>query len=65
MFMKKIFVLIFLLLFPATCFSQPSIVFDSESHDFGTLQPGEKIEHTFDFKNNGNEELVIERLQPG
>jgi len=63
--MKKIFVLIFLLLFPAICFSQPSIVFDSESHDFGTIQRREKIEHAFDFRNNGNEELVIERLQPG
>jgi Protein of unknown function (DUF1573) len=63
--MKKICLLIFLVLFPATCFSQSSIVFDSESHDFGILQPGGKIEHTFDFKNNGNEELVIERLQPG
>lgn len=64
MSMKKILLVILLLLSPAICFSQSSIVFDSESHDFGTIQPGEKIKHTFDFKNNGNEELVIEKLQP-
>ncbi len=63
--MKKILVLIFLLLFPALSFSQPSIVFNTETHDFGTITQAEKIEHTFVFKNNGNEELVIQRLQPG
>jgi hypothetical protein len=61
--MKKILVLImFLLLFPAVSFSQPSIAFDAESHDFGTIQQGEKIEHTFTLKNNGNEDLEIQRL---
>jgi hypothetical protein len=63
--MKKILVLIFLLLFPAISFSQPSIVFNTETFDFGTVTKTEKIEHTFDFKNGGNEELVIQRLQPG
>lgn len=54
----------FLLLFPAVCFSQPSILFNTESYDFGTITQGDKIEHAFDFKNNGNEDLVIERLAP-
>jgi hypothetical protein len=63
--MKKILVLIFLLLFPAISFSQPSIVFNTETFDFGTVTKAEKIEHAFDFKNGGNEELVIQRLQPG
>lgn len=63
--MKKILVLIFLLLFPAISFSQASIVFNTETFDFGTVTKTEKIEHTFDFKNGGNEELVIQRLQPG
>jgi hypothetical protein len=63
--MKKILVLMILLLFPAISFSQPSIVFNTETYDFGTVTQTEKIEHTFDFKNSGNEELVIQRLQPG
>jgi hypothetical protein len=63
--MKKILMLVFLLLFPAISFSQSSIVFNAETHDFGTITQTEKIEHTFVFKNNGNEELVIQRLQPG
>jgi hypothetical protein len=60
--MKKGFLLMFLLLFPAVCFSQPSIVFNVETYDFGTIIQGDKIEHTFDFKNNGNEDLIIQRL---
>jgi hypothetical protein len=60
--MKRIFLLIFLLCFPVVAFSQPSIEFTTEAYDFGTVLPGEKIEHAFDFKNNGNEELVIERI---
>ena len=54
----------FLLLFPAVSFAQPSIVFTEENHDLGTVNQGEKIEHNFIFKNEGNEELVIERLVP-
>jgi len=63
--MKKILIVMFLLLLPAVSFSQPSIVFNAETYDFGTVTQTDKIEHAFDFKNNGNEELVIERLQPG
>jgi hypothetical protein len=60
--MKKIFLLMFLFLFPAVCFSQPSIVFNAETYDFGAITQGDKIEHAFDFKNNGNEDLIIQRL---
>jgi hypothetical protein len=52
----------FLLLFPVVSFSQSSIAFDAESHDFGSIQQVEKIEHTFTLKNNGNEDLEIQRL---
>lgn len=62
--MKKVFLLMFLLFFPAVSFAQPSIMFTTESYDFGTITQGDKIEHAFDFKNNGNEDLVIERLAP-
>ncbi len=62
--MRRIFLLIFLLFFPAISFSQPSIVFTAESYDLGTVPEGDKIEHTFDFKNNGNEALEIKRIVP-
>lgn len=61
--MKTFLILImFLLLFPVVSFSQSSIAFDAESHDFGSIQQVEKIEHTFTLKNNGNEDLEIQRL---
>lgn len=62
--MRKTFLLMFLLIFPAVSFAQPSIMFNTESYDFGTITQGDKIEHAFDFKNNGKEDLVIERLAP-
>ena len=62
--MRKIFILAFLFLFPAISYSQPSIVFDTENYDFGTVAQSDTIEHSFDFTNTGNEELVIEKLVP-
>ena len=63
-FMRKIFILAFLFIFPAISYSQPSIVFDTENYDFGTVAQSDTIEHSFDFTNTGNEELVIEKLVP-
>lgn len=62
--MRKIFLLAFLFLLPATSYSQPSIVFNTESYDFGTVAQSDTIEHTFDFTNKGNEELIIKKLVP-
>jgi hypothetical protein len=59
--MKKMILLAFLFLLPAISYAQPSIVFDAESYDFGTVQ-GEAMEHTFDFQNMGDEELIIKKL---
>jgi hypothetical protein len=64
MSMRKIFLLVFLFLFPAVSYSQPSILFDTENHDFGTIAQCDTIEQTFDFTNTGDEELVIEKLIP-
>jgi hypothetical protein len=61
--MIKICFLVFLL-FPAISLAQPSIAFDEEIHDFGTLQNGVVLEHEFVFVNNGDAELVIEKLVP-
>lgn len=59
--MKKMLLFVFLFLLPAISYAQPSVVFDAESFDFGTVQ-GEAIEHTFDIQNRGDQELVIEKL---
>lgn len=60
--MKKIFILAILLLYPVISYSQPSIVFDEEIYDFGKITPGHEIEHTFEFKNAGDQDLRIEKL---
>ncbi len=62
--MRKIFLLAFLFIFPAISYSQPSITFDTENYDFGTIAPSDAIEHSFDFTNTGDEDLVIEKLVP-
>ena len=61
--MRCFFLMIFLLSFPAICFSQPSIKFDSEKYDFGEVLDS-MIEHTFEFTNTGTEDLKIEDIVP-
>jgi len=63
--MRKIVLLLALLfLFPAIAHAQPSIIFDEEIHDFGTVTAGETIEHAFQIRNAGDRELIIEKLVP-
>jgi|SRR6185312_10877925 len=38
---------------------QPVMVFADTAYDFGTINQGEKVTHTFKFKNVGNVDLVI------
>lgn len=61
--MKKIGILIFLMLLPAICFSQPSIVFDAEEYDLGEISRNDAMEHRFDFTNSGDQDLIIEKLK--
>lgn len=42
----------------------PVIQFESIEHDFGTIDQGKPVSHTFKFKNNGEAPLVIESAQP-
>lgn len=51
-----------LLLLPVLSYAQPSITFDSEEHDFGTVAPVDIIEHVFEFTNTGDQDLVIQKL---
>lgn len=60
--MKRIVFLICLILLPAICFSQPSIVFDSEEHDLGEIDEGDVMRHTFEFMNSGDEDLLVGKL---
>ena len=60
-FMKRIF-LIVLLLLPALAFAASSIKFADDSHDFGKVKEGDKLEYTFEFSNSGTDELRIERV---
>lgn len=41
----------------------PFIAWEKSSHDFGDLVQGDKVEHTFKFKNTGNEPLIITNVQ--
>ncbi len=56
--------LLFLSLFsPMVAYAQPAIVFDSERYNFGTVSEL-SLEHTFDFMNAGDKELVIKSVTP-
>lgn len=35
------------------------ITFEKQTHDFGDIYQGDKVEHTFYFTNTGNEPLII------
>ncbi len=63
--MKKLFLL--LLLASATASAQqangPVIAWEKSTFDFGDVVQGEKVEHTFRFKNVGNVPLVITNVQ--
>ncbi len=39
--------------------SGPTITWDDSSFDFGDIQAGDKVEHTFAFTNTGTEPLII------
>ncbi len=51
---------------PALSHAQPAIGFLDEAYDFGevVVKPGRSLEHTFEFVNKGDKELVISGLVP-
>ena len=53
---------IFFVFIPAVSFAQPVIEFSSESYNAGTIKQGDIIEHTFEFTNKGDEDLLIEKV---
>ena len=40
-----------------------AVMVGSATHDFGEIAQGDKVEHTFRFRNTGNEPLVITNVQ--
>ena len=42
----------------------PQIVFDDESHNFGTIKEGIVAEYTFRFTNTGDQPLVLKDVRP-
>lgn len=41
----------------------PQITFSKKVHDFGTINEGDVVETTFEFKNTGNKPLLISRIK--
>ena len=44
---------------------KPKIVFDQKDFDFGEVEAGEKVEHVFDFRNEGEGTLKIHKVRSG
>jgi hypothetical protein len=42
----------------------PVLSFEKVEHDFGTINEGEVVEHTYKFKNTGEAPLIIQSAQP-
>lgn len=40
-----------------------SIEFESNDHDFGVIDEGDRVEHLFKFKNTGSEPLILEKCK--
>lgn len=44
--------------------SGPNLQFDAEKYDYGTVAEGTIISHTFNFKNTGDQPLIINKVSP-
>ncbi|MEP7145840.1 MAG: DUF1573 domain-containing protein [bacterium] len=44
--------------------SSSKLMFEEESHDFGTVPQGPQLEYTYKFTNKGKSPLIIEKVQP-
>jgi hypothetical protein len=42
----------------------PVLSFETVTHDFGTISEGQKVVHTYKFKNTGEAPLIIQSAQP-
>ncbi len=69
--MKKLFLFVIGLFLVGTVTAQnsgsetasgPQITFAESSFDFGDIKQGDKVEHTFTFKNSGTEPLILSNV---
>ncbi|MBY0435046.1 MAG: DUF1573 domain-containing protein [Cyclobacteriaceae bacterium] len=64
--MSRIFFVLMFLVISVGAMAQttgPVITWEKPTHDFGDITQGDKVEHTFSFKNSGNEPLIITNVQ--
>lgn len=71
--MKKTVLMVVLMAFAVCGFSQeakpaaklngPILTFEKNTHDFGDIYQGDKVEQVFKFTNTGNEPLIITNIQ--
>jgi len=60
--MIRIILLLPLILVPSVAYTQPSINFNELKYDFGVVIQDEKAGHVFEFMNNGDKDLIIEKV---
>ena len=70
--MKKLSILFFTLLFLNAAYAQeeasteaadgPKITFAEDTHDFGDIEQGTKVSHTFEFENAGTDPLILSNV---
>ena len=70
--MKKLSILFFTLLLLNVAYAQenataeaadgPQISFSEDTHDFGDIEQGTKVSHTFEFENAGTEPLILSNV---
>ncbi|NOY64466.1 MAG: DUF1573 domain-containing protein [Nitrospirae bacterium] len=53
---------VILLITCSIAFASAEIFFDDDTYDFGDVNQGDVLEHTFTFKNIGDQTLVIEKV---
>lgn len=41
-----------------------TIEFETRTHDFGTIEQGEKVSFVYKFKNTGENDLILSKVQP-
>lgn len=41
-----------------------TVAFEEETHNFGKIKDGDKVQHVFKFKNSGTEKLVVKNVKP-
>jgi len=53
-----------LLLLPALCSAESQMVIKPQIHDFKSVLQGDILTHTFEVFNQGDEDLIVERVKP-